>query len=298
MIMHVESTTTQLPRRVSARTRKADRPNAVKPTRSPPQALGEIDLIRAYQAGDARAGSALLQTHAALIQETARPYFHGFHRDDVLQEVRLGFLDGVKRFEEGAGDALTTYAMHWMRGSAERYLAEHGSLIRVPQHAQRKTANERAKGLAQTATRCVRLDAPLGDEGGQARGDLLGDEDGETLVDVLSDGGETPETLTSIASRHALYRRVMAGLLQTLSPLEREILLCRVMAEKGSEETCAAVGARIGASRAQVERMRRAVLKKLRWRLAMAGLKAMEDVDEADRETFARLPRVHRNDVE
>jgi len=302
--MQDKSTTTNNPRRASARVRKAGRPNALKPARSAkrsmPPALAEIDLIRAYQAGDARAGNALLQTHAELIQETARPYCQGFHSDDVLQEARCGFLEGVGRFNEAAGVKLATYAIHWIRQSAAVYLAEHGSQIRVPDHAQRTTANADAKDLAQTATRCVRLDAPLGDEESQARGALIGDEDGETLGDVLSDGCETPETVAAIASQRALYRRMMAPLLESLSPLEREILLRCVMAEKGSEETHAAVGAKIGVSGKRVERMLYAVLEKLRRRLAMVGVKAMEDVDEADRETVARvqrLLRVRKNDV-
>jgi RNA polymerase sigma-32 factor len=303
IIMQVKSTTTHNPRRASARARKAGRPNAVKPARSAkrslPPALAEIDLIRAYQAGDARAGNALLQTHATLIQETARPYFRGFHRDDVLQEARCGFLQGVVRFDEAAGVKLATYAVHWIRHSAEVYLAEHGSPIRVPDHAQRTTANEHAQGLGQQAKRCGRLDAPLGDEDSQTRGDLLGDEDVQTLSDLLPDGRETPETVAAIASQRALYRRLMAPLLESLSPLEREILLRCVMVEKGSEETHAAVGAKIGVSRKRVEQMLYAVLEKLRRRLAMVGVKAVEDVDEVDRETFARvqcLPRVRKND--
>jgi hypothetical protein len=72
------------------------------------------------------------------------------------------------------------------------------------------------------------------------------------------------------------------------------------MAEKGSEETHAAVGATIGVSGKRVERMVYAVLEKLRRRLAMVGLKAMEDVDAADPDTLARVqrpPRARKNDT-
>ena len=210
--MHVKSTANENPRRARATACEAGRPNAVRAARparrSPPPALAEIDLIHAYQAGDAQAGNALLQTHAELIHETARPYFHGSHRDDVLQEVRLGFLDCAKRFDETAGLSLTTYAKHRMVHAAENYLAENASLIRVPDHAQRRGANADAKDLAQTAMRCVSLDAPLGDEDDQALGALIGDEDGETLGDVLSNGCETPETLATIASQRTLCRRI------------------------------------------------------------------------------------------
>jgi RNA polymerase sigma-32 factor len=301
--MQVTSTTTTQPRRARARVRKAGRLNTVRPARSakrsPPLALAEIDLIRAYQAGDERAGNALLQTHATLIHETARPYFCGSHRDDVLQEARCGFLEGVMRFDEAAGVKLATYAVHWIRHSAEVYLTEHGSSIRVPDHAQRATANEHAQGLAQRARRCGRLDAPLGDEDSETRGDLLGDEDVQTLGDLLPDGRETPETVAAIASQRAHYRRMIEPLLDALSPLEREILLRCVMAEKGSEKTHAAVGAKIGVSRKRVETILYAVLEKLRRRLAMVGVMAVEDADEADRDTFARvqrLPRVLKSD--
>ena len=296
VIMHVKSTANKNPRRARATALGAGRPNAVRPAKpakgSPPPVLSEFDLIRAYQAGDAWAGNALLQTHAELIYETARPYFHGPYRDDVLQEVRLGFLECVKRFDETAGLSLTTYAKHRMWHAAENFLAENASLIRVPDHAQRRGANADAKDLAQTAMHCISLDAPLGDDDGQARGVLIGDEDGETLGDVLSNGCETPETLTTIALQRTLCRRMMAPLLESLSPLEREILLCCVMAEKGSEETHAAFGAKIGVSGKRVERMLYAVLKKLRRRLAMVGVNALEDVDEADRETVARVQRL------
>ena len=66
------------------------------------------------------------------------------------------------------------------------------------------------------------------------------------------------------------------------------------MAEKGSEETHAAVGAKIGVSGKRVERMLYAALKKLRRRLALVGVKALEDVDKADRETVARVQRLLR----
>jgi DNA-directed RNA polymerase sigma subunit (sigma70/sigma32) len=216
MSMNVESTTTSFPRQALAC--KAARPNAVEParavTRCPPLPPTEIDLIRAYQAGDERAGNALVQTHAALIYETAKPYFRGFHHDDVLQEARCGFLEGVKRFDEAAGAQLATYAVHWILHFAKLYLAEHESPIRVPIHSLDKTANERVKGLAQQARRCARLDAPLGDEDSQTFGELLGDEDGQTLGELLPDQSETPETMAAIASQGALYRRMMAPLLE------------------------------------------------------------------------------------
>jgi RNA polymerase sigma-32 factor len=295
--MQVTSTTANN----AGRARKAAQPNPVKParsvTRSPPLTLTEIDLIRAYQAGDKRAASALLEMHAGLIHETARCYFRGSHRDDVLQEARLGFLDGVTRFDETAGVKLTTYAVYWIRYSVECYLGDHGSPIGVPLSAFRARGKELTQDLAYNATRCLRLDAPLGDADSQTLGELLGDEDGETLGERLLDRGETLETVAAVASQHAHYRRMMAPLLETLSPLEREILLCRVMAETGSEETLAAVGAKIGVSAERVERMQRAVLKKLGQRLATAGLKAMADVDEADLEMLAWVqcpPRVRK----
>ncbi len=108
----------------------------------------EAALIRAYQAGDQKAGATLLEAHSPVISfYSMRQRNRGLDDEELLQEGRIGFLKAVERFDPGHGAKLSTYAMHWIRAAVQHAVRDTGTTVRVPAGAREKIAHGRARGI-------------------------------------------------------------------------------------------------------------------------------------------------------
>jgi len=91
---------------------------------------------------------------------------------DVHQDTFFGISKALDYFEPGRGAAFTTYAVWWIRNSAQRYIEQHSRTIRLPSHVM----NNREKLLDHLhRTRTQSLDTSLFD-----------DTDTETLARVVA----------------------------------------------------------------------------------------------------------------
>lgn len=87
------------------------------------------ELIRRSQAGDADAGTQLVEENTGLIWSVARRFLgRGAEADDLFQLGCLGFLKAVEGFDLNYGTQFSTYAVPKIAGEIRRFLRDDGAV--------------------------------------------------------------------------------------------------------------------------------------------------------------------------
>ncbi len=207
--------------------------------------------------------------------------------DDLIQEGNVGLLTAVDRFDPRRGFRFSTYGSWWIRHAISRALSDRGRAVRLPVHVielQAKLGKIRrefehkhgrepdAQELATLADvpyeKVERLgrvllerDAPRDDagEGARPRG-----------IDALSDGEPTVDTrLESFELDGALHEA-----LETLRPMEAEILRLRFGLDGNEGHTLREIGDVYSLSRERIRQIQQRALDKLREALVVEGFGA------------------------
>ena len=198
---------------------------------------------------------------------------------DLVQEGNLGLIRAIEKFEPERGFMFSTYAVWWIQQAMIRAIQNQRRTVRVPSHIceqqirLRRIESELARRLGRDPTgeelaprlgitpdaveELVATLAPIRSLNAPAPGledvefeDLLHD---ETVVDPTAalERGERAEAL--------------AGLLESLSPRERQVIDWRFGLTGGDEpSTLGEIGARLGLSRERVRQIEAAALMRLR----------------------------------
>lgn len=204
--------------------------------------------------------------------------------DDLIQEGNVGLLTAVDRFDPRRGFRFSTYGSWWIRHAISRALSDRGRAVRLPVHVielQAKLAKIRREfeqkhgrepdiqelaGLAEVPNEKVeRLgrvllerDAPREDreDGGRPRG-----------IDALSDEEPAVDTrLESFELDGALHEA-----LETLRPMEAEILRLRFGLDGNEGHTLREIGEVYSLSRERIRQIQQRALDKLRDALVVDG---------------------------
>ena len=200
-------------------------------------------------------------------------------REDLVAVALEGLFIGVSRFDPDRGNALSTYAFHWMRHKLVRELSAHGGTVRIAPDVtitrralsrldvglgRKAEDGEAAEALGMHATAIAaarsapvnldRLDAP--------RFDGL-----TPLHDAVADlGADDPERHAELAD----IGRIVNEAVDSLSPKESAVVAARYGLGGMMPETLASVGGRIGVTRERVRQLEVRALGKLRRRLEPA----------------------------
>lgn len=204
--------------------------------------------------------------------------------DDLIQEGNVGLLTAVDRFDPRRGFRFSTYGSWWIRHAISRALSDRGRAVRLPVHVielQAKLGKIRREfehkhgrepdiqelaGLADVPNEKVeRLgrvllerDAPREDteDGGRPRG-----------IDALSDEEPSVDTrLESFELDGALHEA-----LETLRPMEAEILRLRFGLDGHEGHTLREIGDVYSLSRERIRQIQQRALDKLRDALVVDG---------------------------
>jgi RNA polymerase primary sigma factor len=237
-----------------------------------------------------RAGRALAEYHRhvqtfahhnlRLVAKCAHRYRGlGLSFMDLVQEGNLGLIRAIEKFEPERGFMFSTYAVWWIQQAMIRAIQNQRRTVRVPSHIceqqirLRRIESELARRLGRDPTgeelapqlgisadaveELVATLAPIRSLNAPAPG----------LEDVEFEDLLRDETVTdpTAALERGEQAAALAGLLESLSPRERQVIDWRFgLSGSGEPSTLGEIGTRLGLSRERVRQIEAAALLRLR----------------------------------
>ena len=99
-----------------------------------------LDLLRAYRAGDEDAGERLAELNAPLVYSIAGRFSgRGADMSDLVETGNIGLVKAIKTFDFSHGCVFSTYAVPLIFGEIRRFLRDDG-IIKVSREEKRLSA--------------------------------------------------------------------------------------------------------------------------------------------------------------
>jgi len=197
---------------------------------------------------------------------------------DLIQEVNIGLMKAVDKFEYQRGYKFSTYATWWIRQGMTRAIADQARTVRIPVHmietinklirtsralvheyGREPTAEEIAQKMVIPVSK-VRKILKIAQEPISLETPIFEEEDGH-LGDFIEDQGvvSPDEAVINISMKDHT-----AAVLETLPPREEEIIRMRFGIGDGSEHTLEEIGQRFSITRQRIGQIEAKALRKLR----------------------------------
>ena len=229
------------------------------------------ELLARAQAGDAEARSELIQGNLRLVLSVLQRFHNrGENLDDLFQVGCIGLIKAIDNFNQALGVRFSTYAVPMIIGEIRRYLRDYNP-IRVSR-SLRDTAYKALKAREALAWRGGREPtvSEIARELGLPEGDVVlaldAIQDPVSLFEsVYQDGGDAIYLIDQVKDDRVSEEDWVRDLsirqaLERLSPRERKIIRQRFFGGRTQME----VAAEIGISQAQVSRLEKAALGRMR----------------------------------
>lgn len=229
-----------------------------------------------------RAKNEFVKANLRLVVSIARRFNHGrMPLADLIQEGNIGLIKAVERFDYRRGYRFSTYASWWIRHAISRALADKGRAVRLPVHMI-DAYHRVAKSKRELAGRLGRQ--PTAEELGEATGIApakiekmrsylldqsfsldrpVSDEDGRRFIDFIQDPNQEQVSPVDTLANEAMTEEVR-HLLQTLKPIEADILRQRFGLDDERELTLKEIGEKYNLSRERIRQLQEQALMKMR----------------------------------
>ena len=237
----------------------------------------EKALAKACAAGDESAIRKMVNSNLRLVVSVAREYTgRGVPLLDLCQEGSIGLLTAAKKYDYTKNTRFSTYATKWIRQGIGRYLALHGTLIRVPEY----TGDQIRKLLSTKET----LSKELGCEPTpQQLAEKMGitQEKAEKLLslapeicslELLGEGQDlyTPQPETAFVRQE--LERILGEMLCKLNDRQRMVLRLYFGMEDGVCYSLEEIGKKLAVSKERARQLKNQAMEKLQSMGADFGL--------------------------
>lgn len=239
----------------------------------------EVLLAERIKTGDLEARAHMINANLRLVVKIAQDYAnYGLPLVDLISEGNIGLMKAIERFDPHRGAKLSTYASWWIKQSIRRALADQSKTIRLPVHMVEKISKmrrlammlaeelgrepteeelaaeigiDRAKlaNLKAASQRTTSLDAPISDDDSTGLGEIIGDENALSPLELLS---------------HKNLHNQLGCLLDVLDERERRIINARYGLNGEQPKTLDEVGKEFGITRERIRQLQNIALKKMR----------------------------------
>ncbi len=238
--------------------------------------------IRFCHAGSVRVRNEFVRSNLGLVVSVAKKYKHGgLPLTDLIQEGNLGLIKAVARFDFRRGYRFSTYATWWIRHAIGRAIADKSRTVRVPVHVLeanqkiKKVRRELTSSMGRAPTReelaselemepskvehtirhavgtSISLDAQVGEDGDRDRMEIF----------------QAPQMKEASSLDGVVHRSVVnhvMGVLDSLKPMERDILNRRFGLANENEVTLQEIASTYGLSRERIRQIQEKALAKVR----------------------------------
>ena len=232
----------------------------------------KMELLKQMHAGDKTARDTLVNGNLRLVLSVIQRFVNrGENLDDLFQVGTIGLMKAIDNFDISQNVRFSTYAVPMIIGEVRRYLRDNNALrvsrsmrdtayhaMQVKEQLQAKlnrdpTMEEIAEALKIPVSEVVvALEAIV--------------EPVSLYEPVYSDGGDTIYVMDQVGSTDSdsdwLDEITIKETIRNLSPREKKILALRFMDGKTQTE----VASEIGISQAQVSRLEKGAIRKIKGR--------------------------------
>jgi len=230
----------------------------------------KMELLRRMHEGDRQARELLVNGNLRLVLSVVQRFINrGENPDDLFQIGCIGLIKSIDNFDVTQNVRFSTYAVPMIIGEIRRYLRDNNA-VRVSRSI-RDTAYHAMQAKERLVNRLQRDPSAqeIADEMNLPREEVVLAL--EAIVEpvslhepVYSDGGDTIYVMDQVSDRsddHAWLDEIMLRQsIQDLNPREKKILYLRFLQGKTQME----VAAEIGISQAQVSRLEKGAMERIR----------------------------------
>lgn len=230
--------------------------------------------------GDREAQEKLVEANLKLCVYVAKKYHPNTSQEflDLIQEGNLGLMKAASKFNPDTGNKFSTYAVYWIRQAISNSINNCSRTVRLPAHVQAiiteisKTQDEleEKNGVAPTLEQ-------LASATGYTTNELLMYQNANNTIlslDYVIDDESDTETLDLVADPEitdpaALLKKDtkkedLLKVLDTLSPVEKEIIILRYGLDDGECKSLEEIGKRVHMGRDKVRQVEIKSMRKLR----------------------------------